>query len=118
MPTRYAGILAAACLLICLPALRAIGAEAVSDRQIIHVLNRLAFGPTLEDFRRVKTIGIDRYIAEQLDPDSIPEVARTAVARRCAGYAQVQRGSAPAALWAVAPDPRLQAGSRTGEGAT
>jgi len=35
--------------------------------------NRLAFGPTLEEVRHVKTIGVTRYIAEQLDPESIPE---------------------------------------------
>jgi uncharacterized protein (DUF1800 family) len=73
MPARYFGILAAACLLICLPVLPARGAEPVSDRQIVHVLNRLAFGPTLEDFNHVRSIGIDRYIAEQLDPESIYE---------------------------------------------
>ena len=69
----FAGIFAAAWLLVCLPALLATAAEPVSDGQIIHVLNRLAFGPTLEEFRQVKTIGIERYIAEQLDPESIPE---------------------------------------------
>ena len=73
MPTRYSGILAAMCLLICLPTPRVACAEQVSDRQITHVLNRLAFGPTLEDFRHVRSIGMDRYIAEQLDPGSIPE---------------------------------------------
>ena len=73
MPARHSGILAAACLLICLSVLPATGAEPVSDRQIIHVLNRLAFGPTLEDFNHVRSIGVDRYIAEQLDPGSIPE---------------------------------------------
>ena len=73
MVTRFAGILGAACLLVWLSALRASGAEPVSDGQIIHVLNRLAFGPTLEEFRHVRTIGVDRYIAEQLDPGSIEE---------------------------------------------
>ena len=73
MPARYSGILAAAGLLICLPVLPATGAEPVSDRQIIHVLNRLAFGPTLQDFNHVRSIGVDRYIAEQLDSESIPE---------------------------------------------
>src|SRR3974377_1291892 len=73
MSARYPGILAAAYLLICLPMLQVTRAEPVSDRQIIHVLNRLAFGPTLEDFRLVKSIGGDRYIAEQLDPEAIPE---------------------------------------------
>src|SRR6516164_4451927 len=73
MPARWSGILAAACLLICLPMLQTAHAEPVFDRQIIHVLNRLAFGPTLEDFHHVRSIGIDRYIAEQLHPESIPE---------------------------------------------
>jgi len=48
-------------------------AQPASDRQIVHVLNRLAFGPTLEDFHHVKSIGVDRYIAEQLNPGSITE---------------------------------------------
>ena len=73
MATRFTWIFAATCLLICLPALRAMGAEPESDRQIIHVLNRLAFGPTLEEFHYVRSIEVDRYIAEQLDPDTIPE---------------------------------------------
>ncbi len=47
--------------------------ERASDRQVLHVLNRLAFGPTAADVHHVKAIGIDRYIAEQLDPDAIPE---------------------------------------------
>src|SRR5271169_2727569 len=73
MPARCSGILAAAYLLICLPMLQVTRADPVFDRQIIHVLNRLAFGPTLEDFHHVRSIGIDRYIAEQLYPESIPE---------------------------------------------
>jgi uncharacterized protein (DUF1800 family) len=73
MPTRFAGFVVAMCLLIGLPAMLAAGGEAVPDRRIMHALNRLAFGPTLEDFRHVKTVGIERYIAEQLDPDAIPE---------------------------------------------
>jgi uncharacterized protein (DUF1800 family) len=48
-------------------------AERGSDRQVLHVLDRLAFGPTVEHFRHVKAIGIERYIAEQLAPDSIAE---------------------------------------------
>src|SRR6202043_3023830 len=47
--------------------------ERASDRQVLHVLDRLAFGPTVEDFRHVKAIGIERYIAEQLDPEAIAE---------------------------------------------
>ncbi len=62
--------MAACVLLLLLPA----PASAVdSDRQVIHVLNRLAFGPTLDDFNYVKAVGVERYIAEQLDPAAISE---------------------------------------------
>src|SRR5919201_4041562 len=70
---RFGGIVAAGFLLFCGPATKAGEVEAIPDPQIVHMLNRLAFGPTLEEFRHVKTIGTDRYIAEQLDPASIPE---------------------------------------------
>src|SRR6266478_894259 len=68
----YVRFLTGACLLICLAGLRAAYGQPVPDRQAIHVLNRLAFGPTLEDFHRVKAIGVDRYVAEQLAPEAIP----------------------------------------------
>jgi uncharacterized protein (DUF1800 family) len=38
----------------------------------IHVLNRLAFGPRPGDVARVTEMGVDRYIQEQLHPESIP----------------------------------------------
>jgi uncharacterized protein (DUF1800 family) len=71
MPSRTAGILVAASLLLLLLGMPASGAD--SDRQVVHVLNRLAFGPTIDDFNYVKTVGVERYIAEQLDPAAIPE---------------------------------------------
>src|ERR1700751_1715862 len=71
--TRLAGIVAATCLLICLPAASASASEAASARYFVHLLNRLAFGPTLEERGYVEKIGIERYIAEQLDPSSIRE---------------------------------------------
>ena len=70
---RLSRISATAALMICFVATLANAAEQVSDRQIIHVLNRLAFGPTLNELRHVKSIGIEHYIGEQLDPASIPE---------------------------------------------
>jgi len=42
------------------------------DQRDIHVLNRLGFGPRPGDIERVKSIGVDRYIDEQLHPASIP----------------------------------------------
>ncbi|PYQ25264.1 MAG: DUF1800 domain-containing protein [Acidobacteria bacterium] len=70
---RYFRYLARVCVLICLAGLQAARAQPVPDWQIIHVLNRLAFGPSLEDVRRVRAMGVDRYIAEQLAPESIEE---------------------------------------------
>jgi hypothetical protein len=42
------------------------------DSRELHVLNRLAFGPRPGDIQRVRSMGVDQYIAEQLSPDSIP----------------------------------------------
>ena len=51
----------------------AVAADRSSDRQILHILDRLAFGPSAADVKHIKALGIDRYIAEQLDPASMPE---------------------------------------------
>src|SRR5215469_13301886 len=65
-------------LLLVFPAVFVIAAAPLSSPVLsgsaaVHVLDRLAFGPTLEELRRIKTIGEERYISEQLDPDQIPE---------------------------------------------
>jgi uncharacterized protein (DUF1800 family) len=39
----------------------------------LHALNRLAFGPRPGDVATVREMGVDRYVAQQLDPVSIPE---------------------------------------------
>jgi uncharacterized protein (DUF1800 family) len=70
---QFAGAFGVACLLIWVSAALAGNSAAVPDRQVVHLLNRAAFGPTLDELRYVKTVGIERYIAEQLDPESIPE---------------------------------------------
>ena len=38
-----------------------------------HVLNRLAYGPTLDELRRVGTLGAQAYINEQLNFEGIPD---------------------------------------------
>ncbi len=43
------------------------------DAQILHVVNRLSYGVAPGDLARVKAMGIDRYLQEQLNPDQIPE---------------------------------------------
>ncbi len=45
----------------------------VEDAQILHLLNRLSFGPTFGQIEQVRAKGVETYIQEQLSPESIPE---------------------------------------------
>ena len=45
------------------------------DQKIIHVLSRLGFGARPGDVDRVKQMGIDKYIEQQLNPSSINDSA-------------------------------------------
>jgi len=42
------------------------------EHRPLHALNRLGFGPRPGDLETVRRIGVDRWIDQQLDPDSIP----------------------------------------------
>ncbi len=42
-------------------------------QKVLHVLNRLGFGPRAGDIERVKALGIQKYIDQQLDPMSIDD---------------------------------------------
>ncbi len=44
-----------------------------TDPKVLHLLNRLSFGPRPGDVARVESIGIEQYIQEQLSPQSILE---------------------------------------------
>jgi uncharacterized protein (DUF1800 family) len=43
------------------------------DEEIVHVLNRLAFGPRAGDIERIRALGVKAYIEQQLRPDRIPD---------------------------------------------
>lgn len=45
------------------------------DQKILHVLNRLGFGARPGDVERVKKLGLDKYIEQQLNPASIDDSA-------------------------------------------
>ena len=45
------------------------------DQRILHVLNRLGFGARPGDIERVKAMGLDNYIKQQLDPGQIGDSA-------------------------------------------
>ncbi|HKC62830.1 MAG TPA: DUF1800 domain-containing protein [Pyrinomonadaceae bacterium] len=52
--------------------------QLTEDQRIAHVLARLSFGARPGDFERVKAMGIQAYIEQQLDPDSIDDSALNA----------------------------------------
>src|SRR5712671_3022513 len=43
------------------------------DKQIVHVLNRLTFGPRPGDVQQVRLMGVDKWIDQQLHPERIAE---------------------------------------------
>ena len=52
------------------------------DQRVAHVLSRLTFGARPGDFERVKAIGVNEFIRQQLDSDSADDVAVQARLRR------------------------------------
>ena len=53
-------------------------AKLSEDQRILHVLNRLGFGARPGDVERVKAIGVDNYITQQLYPEKIDDSASEA----------------------------------------
>jgi hypothetical protein len=49
----------------------------ISAPRPLHALNRLAFGARPGDRDTVKSLGVDRYLAQPSDRESIPEPARS-----------------------------------------
>ena len=47
--------------------------ELTEDEAILHALNRLGFGPRPGDVERVRAMGLEKWIDEQLNPQSIPD---------------------------------------------
>ena len=60
------------------------------DRAIAHVLGRVGFGPRPGDVERVRSVGIQRYIDEQLHPERINDAA---VSARLAGLTTIGMSS-------------------------
>jgi uncharacterized protein (DUF1800 family) len=51
------------------------GRELADSEQVAHVLSRLTFGARPGDMERVAAMGVDRWIAEQLRPESLTDTA-------------------------------------------
>src|SRR5687768_4809513 len=59
------------------------GAGPTDSKTVVHVLNRLGFGPAPGDVERVQRMGIAAYIEEQLDPSRLPD---DGLAAKLAGF--------------------------------
>ena len=49
------------------------------DQKILHALNRLGYGPRPGDIERVRRLGVEKWIEQQLVPDTIPDHAAEAI---------------------------------------
>ncbi|MDQ2921588.1 MAG: DUF1800 family protein, partial [Acidobacteriota bacterium] len=48
-------------------------ARLTDDQRIVHVLNRLGYGARPGDLERVKTMGLETYINQQLSPEKLSD---------------------------------------------
>ena len=98
----------------CLPALLTItvaaGASVVAgkpavpgrpdDKTIVHVLNRIGFGPRPGDVDRVRAAGLEGYIEQQLQPSKIDD---SAIEARLASFETLTKSSRAIAQGYVVP---------------
>ncbi len=78
--------------------------EQTADQQVLHALNRLAFGARPGDVQAVRELGVDRWIAAQLEPERIADPAADAAIAR---YVTLQK-PLPALLDEYPPNPVLK----------
>ena len=86
--------------------------EPADDRQILHALSRLTYGPRLGDLERVRAIGLQAWLERQLRPEALDDGA---VDRALAGLASL-RMSIPEALREYPrPDSKLREKLQSGQ---
>jgi len=82
------------------------------DQRILHVLNRLGYGPRPGDVDRMRAMGIAAYIERQLDPRRIPDPA---VEQALAGYPVLGLGTAELVRDYPFPPPAVRQRLASGE---
>src|SRR5256885_16466082 len=60
------------------------------DKTIVHVLNRIGFGPRAGEVERVRQIGLSSYIDQQLHPERIADAG---IAARLADFDTINKSS-------------------------
>jgi len=87
--------------------------EQTADQQVLHALNRLAFGPRPGDVEAVRAMGVDRWIALQLEPRHIADPAADSLMARYRTLAL----PLPQLLEQFPPNPVLRKMARQGNAA-
>jgi len=87
-------------------------AQPAADRQILHALNRLTYGPRPGDFERVRAIGLSAWIDRQLRPRTIDD---SATERALAELATLRMPIAELLREFPRPDPKLREKIASGE---
>ena len=72
-----------------LPPVSDSGRDLTADQQVLQALNRLSFGPRPGDVARVRQMGVDRWMKQQLSPSSINDSATDAFVARFPSYAMM-----------------------------
>ncbi|HKV06429.1 MAG TPA: DUF1800 domain-containing protein [Candidatus Acidoferrales bacterium] len=83
--------------------------ELTEDQAILHALNRLAYGPRSGDVENIRQLGLEKWIDQQLHPDSIDD---SALEKRLQNYPTIHWSSRK--LLDQYPPPNLAA-KRAGE---
>ena len=83
--------------------------ELTEDQAILHALNRLGYGPRPGDVERIRQTGLEKWIDQQLHPESIDDLA---LERRLAKYPTLNQSASK--LLSEYPPP-AQAAKKEGE---
>ncbi len=92
------------------PVSGAAGPTLTEDQKIFHLLNRLGYGPRPSDLERVRRMGIEKYVEQQLHPETISD---TAVEAKLADLATLRMSTGE--LLAAYPPPNQEQGKRLQE---
>src|SRR6202035_5591856 len=96
------------------PAARATipAASLTEDQRIVHVLNRLDYGPRPDDVERVRRMGLAKWMERQLEPSRIPDERAQAALQ---AFPTLTRSVPELVLAYPEPDPKLLAKVQSGE---
>lgn len=86
------------------------GRQLKGDDLILHVLNRLSYGPRPGDLEKVRAIGVSKWLQAQLNPDSIDD---SALEKRLEDYPAMQLPLGK--LMEMYPDNRLVRAAMNGK---